>query len=155
MPSFIYNTAMKEMIDGILDLDSDTLKIMLVNDDYTPNKDDDVVDAGGAADAVDAEIVATNYARGWGAAGRKVATISVAVDKVNDRAKATITDLTWAALGGAVNDVIAGAILVKEGGANDTTSRLIAFFDVADTPTNGGDIKLDFDEVLGNIWFST
>jgi hypothetical protein len=79
----------------------------------------------------------------------------VAVDKVNDRAKATITDLTWVALGGAVNDVIAGAILVKEGGANDTTSRLIAFFDVADTPTNGGDIKLDFDEVLGNIWFST
>jgi hypothetical protein len=128
---------------------------MLVNSVYTPNRDDDVVDAGGASDAVDAEITATNYTRGWGGAGRKTVTVTIAEQDANDRAVVIIADVTWTALGGATNDTVVAAVLIKEGGANDTTSRLIAYFDITDTPTNGSDLTLDFDGTNGNIQFTT
>jgi hypothetical protein len=65
------------------------------------------------------------------------------------------SDLVWTSLG--VGATIAGAILIKEGGANDTTSRLICYWDVTDTPTNGGDITLDFTVAAsgGNIRLTT
>lgn len=154
MASFMYNLAVKECLDGTINLDTDALKIMLVGSEYTPNQDDDIVDAGGASDAVDAEIDATNYTRGWGGAGRKAATITVSEDDTNNRASVVINDLTWTALGGALNDTVEGAILIKEGGANDTTSRLIAYFDLPTTPTNGSDVTLDF-AATGNIQFTT
>jgi len=155
MATFVYNKAAAEIFDGSIDLDTDTLKVMLVDDSYSPDRDDDVVDEGGAGDAESAEITATNYARAWGGAGRKTPSISVSEQDANDRAVAIIADLTWTALGGAVNDTVAGAILIKEGDANDTTSRLIAYFDIADTPTNGSDFILDFDAADGNIRIAT
>lgn len=142
MASFFYTTGLKECLDGTIDLDTNTIKLLLVTSSYTPNKDDLVVDAGGANDVVDHEINVTGYTRGWGGAGRKTATITISANLTNDRVDIAIGDLTWTALG--TGATIAGAVLVKEGGANDTTSRLIAYFDVTDTPTNGGDITLDF-----------
>jgi hypothetical protein len=155
MASFAYHKAIQEIIfQGTVVPGTNTLKIMLVNSTYTPNKDNLVVDAGGANDPADAEIVATNYARLWGGAGRKTVTVTSADDTTNDRAVLIFADLTWSALGGATNDTIVGAILIKEGGANDTTSRLIAYFDVTDATTNGSDYTLDFDNVNGNIRFT-
>lgn len=154
MASFAYHKAIEEIITGVIVPGTTTLKIMLVNSTYTPNKDDLVVDAGGASDAADAEITATNYTSGWGGSGRKTATITSADDATNDRAVLIIADVTWTSLGGAANDTVVGAILIKEGGANDTTSRLIAYFDVTDTTTNGGDMTLDFDGTNGNIRFT-
>jgi hypothetical protein len=155
MASFVYNKAVADILTGTIDLDSNTLKVMLVNSTYTPSKDDDVVDAGGASDALDAEIVATNYAGGWGGAGRKTATVTITEQDANDRAVVKFSDLTWTALGGAANDTVVAAILIKEGGADDTTSRLICYWDITDTPTNGSDFTLDFDATDGNIRFTT
>ena len=152
MASFVYNTGAKELLDEI-DFNTDVLKIMLVTSGYVANRDDDVVDAGGANDPVDHEIAVSGYTGGWGGSGRKTATLTHEVDKTNDRAEIDIADLTWTALG--TGATIAAAILIKEGGANDTTSRLIAYFDITDTPTNGGDITLDFDAVEGAIRLST
>jgi len=153
MASFVYNTAAKELLDEIY-FNTDVLKIMLVTSSYVANRDDDVVDAGGANDAIDHELNGVSgYTRGWGGAGRKTAVLTHEVDKTNDRAEIDIADLTWTALG--TGATIAAAILIKEGGANDTTSRLIAYFDITDTPTNGGDITLDFDAVEGAIRLST
>lgn len=160
MASFMYNRAVKEIIDRTLDITTGC-KVMLVNSTYTPNRDNDVVDTGGANDPVDAEITATNYTRGYGGAGRKAATITFSEQDASDRAVAIIGDLTWTALGGAVNDTITGAILIKEGGANDTTSKLIAYFDLisgtypSGIPTNGSDLTLDFDGTNGNLRFTT
>jgi len=152
MASFVYNTGAKELLDEI-DFNTDVLKIMLVTSSYVANRDDDVVDAGGANDPVDHEIAVSGYTGGWGGSGRKTATLTHEVDKPNDRAEIDIADLTWTALG--TGATIAAAILIKEGGANDTTSRLIAYFDITDTPTNGGDITLDFDAVEGAIRLAT
>src|SRR3972149_4757249 len=153
MASFVYNTAAKEIADATIDLDTNTLKVMLVTASYVADRDNDVVDAGGANDAVDHEINVTGYTRGWGGAGRRTAVVTVGVDKTNDRGEVFIADLTWTALGAGAT--IAAAILIKEGVANDTTSRLIAYFDLADTATNGGDITLDFDAAEGAIRLST
>ena len=153
MPSFVYNKAAEELNNGTINLLTDTIKTVLVNSTYTAARTDLVADAGGANDVVDAEINVTGYTRGWGGAGRKsLGSKTVAVDQGNNRAEFDAADLTWTALGSGAT--IAAMVLVKEGGANDTTTRLIAYLDVTDTATNGGDIGFTFD-AEGIIQFST
>lgn len=145
MASHFYTTGLKECLDGTIDLDTDTIKLMLVTASYTPDKDDLVVDAGGANDPIDHEIAVSGYTGGWGGSGRKTVTVTISANLTDDRVDIAISDQTWTALGAGAT--IAGAILIKEGGANDTTSRLLAYFDVTDTATNGGDITLDFNAI--------
>ncbi len=153
MPSFVYNLAAKELADGTINLLTDTIKTMLVTSQYSAARTDTVVDGGGANDPVDAEINVTGYTRGWGGAGRKaLASKTIVVDQANNRAEFSAGNLTWSTLG--TGATIAAMIVVKEGGSNDTTSRLIAYLDVTDTPTNGGDIAFTFD-AEGIIQYST
>ena len=155
MASLWYNKAVAEVLTGTIDLDSNTLKVMLVTSAYTPDNDHDVVDAGGGSDPLDAEITATNYTGGWGGSGRKTVTVTVTEQDANNRAVVVFGNLTWTALGGASNATVAVAILIKEGGANDTTSRLIAYWDLTDTATNGGDFTLTMDATNGNLRATT
>lgn len=126
---------------------------MLVGSEYTYDPDHDFIAAGGANDPDDAEIDATNYTRGFGGAGRKAATVTFAEQDGNNRAVIKIADLTWTELGGAFNDTVEGAILIKEG-TNDADSSLVAYFDLPTTPTNGSDFGLNFDDTDGNIRFT-
>lgn len=153
MASGMYNRALKEITDRTLDITTGC-KVMLVNSTYTYDPDNDFVAAGGANDPDDAEITATNYARGFGGAGRKAATLTFVEQDANNRAVIRIADLTWTALGGATNDTVEGAILIKEG-TSDADSKLVAYFDLPTTPTNGSDVVLDFDGTDGNIRFTT
>lgn len=144
MASFVYNTAAKEMWDGTIDLLVDTIKVMLVTSSYVANRDDLVVDAGGANDPADHEINVSGYSPGFASASRKtLAGKAIVTDLANDRAEFSATNLTWTALG--AGTTIAAAILIKETGANDTTTRLIAYLDTVDTLTNGGDITFTWD----------
>jgi len=153
MASFVYNKAAEELANDNINLLADTIKTMLVTSQYTPSRTDLVVDAGGANDPVDAEINVTGYTRGWGGAGRKTLTgKGVVVDQAANRAEFSAGDLTWTALG--TGATIAAMLVIKEGVSNDTTSRLIAYLDVTDTPTNGGDISFTFN-ADGIIQFST
>lgn len=153
MASFVYNKAAQELADGTIDLLTDTIKVMLVTSTYSPSRTDLVVDAGGSSDALDAEISVSGYTGGWGGSGRKsLASKSVAVDQSNNRAEFSAANLTWSTLG--TGATIAALILIKEGVSNDTTSRLIAYLDITNTPTNGGDIAFTFD-AEGIIQFST
>lgn len=153
MASFVYNKAAQELADGTIDLLTDSIKTMLVTSQYTPARTDLVVDAGGANDALDAEISVSGYTGGWGGSGRKaLASKAVVVDQANNRAEFSAGDLTWTSLGSGAT--IAAMLLIKEGGSNDTTSRLIAYLDVTNTATNGGNIAFNFD-AEGIIQFST
>lgn len=145
MVSIFYNDAKKEIFDNTLNMSSDTLKIMLTNSTHVPDADDSFIDDAGADDAIDGEIVATNYTGGFAGAGRKtLASVAITVDKTNDRAELDATDVTWTALGNGSNDTITGAVMVKEI-TNDTLSRVIAFIDFTDTTTNGGDFTIQWD----------
>ena len=148
MASHFYTTGLKECLDGTIDMGTDTFKLMLINDistGYVPDKDHLVVDAAGANDPIDQELSVAGYTGGWGGAGRKTVTLSFAANLTDDRVDVAIDDQTWTSL--ATGQNIVAAILIKEGVANDTTSRLIAYFDVTDTPTNGGDVTLDFNTI--------
>jgi len=145
MADLVYNTFKKEVMDETVQLSSNTLKVGLVTSSYTPNIDDDLVDAGGANDVVDHEANVTNYTRGWGGAGRKTLASKVfATDKTNDRGELDAADITWSGLGNGSNQTLVAAVLMKEGGANDTTSRLCAYFDFSDFTTNGADFTLQW-----------
>ncbi len=146
MASAWFTQGLKKILDGTIDLDTTTLVIILVDSGYTFNKDHDVID-NGANDATDPsfnEILATNYVPGFGAGGRKTASITMQVNDTSDRVDIAIGDLTWTALGGAVNDTPAAAILAFETGGADTATVPITYLDFTDTPSNGGNFTLDF-----------
>jgi hypothetical protein len=143
--SILFNKAKEDIIGGVIDLNADTLKWILVDSTYTADPDTEVVDAAGASDIIDAEISVTGYTGGWGGAGRKTLTNkSFTHDDGVDRAIFDSTvDYTWSSLGSGAT--IVAAILVKEGGSDDTTSRPIVYVDTNDVSTNGGDITLQLD----------
>lgn len=144
MTNIVYNRAKYMIANQTLNLATASLKILLVNDTYTPNPDDDYLDEGGTHDIVDAEITSvTNYAR-------KVVSGSAAwaLDDTNDMAWFDTDDPgTWSNLGGAANDDIAGAILFYDTGV-DTTAVPIAFYDETvgfptfPFTTTGGDFSI-------------
>jgi hypothetical protein len=154
MASQWHQSAIYSIINGDINLALDTFKIMLVDSTYSDNKDFSVVDNGTADDPASHEISVTGYTPGFGGSGRKTAIITSQVNNTDDRVDFAIADLTWVGL--STGATIGGACLIKEG-TNDADSRLICFFDLPDTPTNNGDITLDFLALGsgGNLRFST
>jgi hypothetical protein len=86
------------------------------------------------------EISVTNYTGSFAGSGRKTLSgKTVTEDDTNDLAYFDASDLTWTTLGSGAT--IGGAILVREL-TTDANSVLIAFVDLTDTATNGGDITI-------------
>jgi len=144
MASMVMNRAVKEGADGTWAYLTSTIKMMLVATatPYTPNVDHDFVDAGGANDPLDAELSVSGYTGGFGGAGRKsLASKTITEVDGSDRAEFSSAGLTWTAL--VAGQTIAAGILIFETGGADTASRLIAYCDVTDTPTNGGDVTIN------------
>lgn len=140
MASFVTNFAKSEFAKGNLQVGTHVFKVMLLKA---------VVGASAALNTIAdftgagcTECDATNYTGGFAGAGRKTATLTSAEDDTNNRANIAITgSLTWTALGGASNNTVAAALLVREI-TNDAGSTVVAFLDLTDTPTNGGDFVL-------------
>lgn len=145
MAEFLYNTGSKELWDETIGILSDTIKVMLAGSGYTADRDDDVVDAAGANDPVDEELSGTGYTGGWGGSGRKtLGSKTVTVNKTSDRSEFDAADVTWTGIdAGTASQLLA----IKEGGANDTTSRLISHHDFA-VVTNGGDVTAQVADLI-------
>jgi hypothetical protein len=150
MASGAYTAGLKAIMDGTIhweapETESDTIKVMLLSTTtaYTYDPDHVYVDAGGAADPVDAETNVSGYDRGWGEAGRKaLATRTMTVNNTNNTITFDATDPTAWTL--AAGETVAAAVIIKEGAANDTTSQLLFYVDFTDTATNGGTFTLSF-----------
>jgi hypothetical protein len=142
----LYDQAAADIMNGTIDLLTATIKVMLVTSTYVPDPSHLVVDAGGANDPVDAEIVATGYTRGWNNSGRKTLTgKTVATNSTLHRGVFDASDTIWATLGGATNATISGALLIVEGGANDTTSRLLGYYALTPLTTSGVGLRVQWD----------
>lgn len=140
MASFLYTNGLLDVLGaGNLGAAS-TFKLLLVSASYVEAKSHQFVSN------LSGELAVTNYAR-------KAVTPTLAANNTSgsERVEVTIPDQTWTALGSGAT--IHGAVLVKDTGS-DATSPLIAFFDVANTATNGGDVTLDFAATGGNIQIS-
>jgi len=145
MASLVYNEAKRKLLDGTLDLTTDTIIVMLVTASYVANVDHDFVDEAGANDPIDHELTGTGYTAGHGNSGRKtLAAKAFSTDDANDRGEFDDTaDITWTAI---TAGTAAAAIIHRVGTADDTTALLIAYIDTGGFPvvTNGGDFTIQW-----------
>lgn len=123
MANAVVNTAKKKILDGDIVLDTDTIKLMLLDDNHTPD-----IDAEEFIDDVSAnEVSGTGYTAG----GETVTNIAVTVDDTNDRAYADGDDVSWS------NATITYryAYLYKDTGTPGT-SAIIGYYDPGSNQTS-------------------
>lgn len=142
--SFVYTFAKTLLLEGLIDFREagDDIRIMLikVKASTTTDTEKDKVTISGFTTL--GEVAATNYVR------KAIANQAVNQDDPNLRAEFDGDDITFTALGGALNDTI-GAILVFKFVTNDADSIPIAYIDNAGSdfsvPTNGGNVVIGWD----------
>lgn len=131
MANVIYNAFKKNIMNGSIDLDTDTIKVMLVTSSYTPDQDahEDRAD-------VTNEVSGTGYSTG----GAALASLAVTADNTDNDGVFDAADLTWAA-----SSITArGAVIYKSTGtaANDL---LIAYIDFgADKTSASGNFTIQW-----------
>ena len=146
MASGWYNSGARDVADRTIDLQNDTIKVMLVTSSYTPNKDHDF------ADDLTGELSGTGYTGGFNGSGRKtLGSKAFSTDTTNDRVEWTFGAVTWTAINAGSPKY---AIILKEI-TNDAASRLIAYLDLGTVTTNGGDLVVTPDAVLGALQLTT
>lgn len=128
MPSGTYNSLGSLAAAGGVGWASATIRVLLVSTSYTYDPDHSTV-----ADVSGSEIGVTGYARAT------LASPTVTVDSANNRVVLDAADVTYSSL--AAGATIGGAVLFRRvGGADASSDPLLAFVDLTDTPTNGGDV---------------
>jgi hypothetical protein len=146
----VYNNAMESFLNATIDLDDggSTYKVMLLRADgtwspaYDPTNvtmDDVKTEAGNG------ELAVSGYTAGGGTDGT-MGTIVVSQDDANTRAEAKASKLTFQTL--ATGQTVGAAVLYQELGT-DGQDLAIAFYDLTDTPTNGGNIEVRWNNVDG------
>lgn len=139
MANVVTNQAKTDFMAGDLAWDSDDIRVGLLTGASVPAGalDPDLNDVAGLLAVSGAtECAATNYAR------KTTSSRTVTKDTANDRANLDFANITWTALGGAVNETVRAAFVYKEGGS-DALRRLISVHELTATPTNGGDFTLN------------
>lgn len=140
MANFVYNYGKLLLANGDLNLLSDNVALMLVNSSYETSATANViVDSDTVSEMNTYEISVSGYSR-------QVLT-NKAVTETDDGnnqagfAYFAASNVVFANL--ASGQTIGGAVLIRDTGSN-ATSALIAFYDIIDTPTNGGDITIQW-----------
>lgn len=86
MASLIYNSFIRDVLVGNIDLDTDTFKVMLTTSSYTENKD-----THDKRDDVTNEVTGTGYTAG----GASTSVTVAAIDTTNDDVEITIGAGSW------------------------------------------------------------
>jgi hypothetical protein len=115
MASLVYNSFKRDIMNGGIDLDTDTIKVALVTSSYSPN-----IDTHDNFDDVTNEVSGTGYIAG----GATLGSVTVTADTTNDRGVFDAADTSWA-----TSTITArGAVIYKSTGVS-STSKLIAYVD--------------------------
>lgn len=115
MASLIYNSCLDDVCRALVDLDSDTFKVMLVTSTYTPDKDTHTKRSD-----VTNEVVGTGYT-----AGGAAATVTVTKDTANDRIDTSLGAASWS-----TSTITArGAVYYKSRGGAASADELVAYID--------------------------
>lgn len=126
MADVIYNSFKRDIMNGSIDLDTDTVKVMLVTSSYTPN-----IDTHTKRSDVTNEVTGTGYTAG----GATLASKTVAVDNTDDEGVFDADDVTWS-----TSTITArGAVLYKSRGGASSADELICYLDfTSDKVSSGG-----------------
>jgi hypothetical protein len=129
MANVIYNAFKKNISNGGIDLDTDTIKVALVTSAYTPDQD-----AHEFFSSVTNEVVGTGYTAG----GATLAGKTVTQDNTGNTGVFDANDVTWSA-----STITArGAVIYKSTGVAGT-SQLVAYIDFgADKVSTSGDFVI-------------
>jgi hypothetical protein len=131
MADVIYNSYKKDQMNGSIDLDTDTIYVMLVTSSYTPNQDSHSV-----RNDVTNEVSGTGYTAG----GAEITNKQVTQDDTDDEGVFDGADVTW----GTSTITARGAVIYKSTGAI-TTDNLIAYIDFgADKSSSAGDFTIQW-----------
>ena len=139
MASFISQYFVADQGRAALDLTGTSVTVCLVDGTFALTATDQYL-----GDGTLGEVSATGYTGGHGNAGRRTITGITATLGASgitvywDGADPT----TWSSV--ASGATINGAVLHVQGASDDTTAKIIAFYDLTDTPTNGSDITLSW-----------
>lgn len=115
MADVIYNSFKMYIMNGGIDLDTDTIKVALVTSSYTPDQD-----AHDHFDDISNEVTGTGYTAG----GKTITTPAVTQDNSGNKGVFDGDDVSWT-----TSTITArGAILYKSTGTA-STSPLIAYID--------------------------
>jgi hypothetical protein len=112
----IYNSFKRDVMNGSLDLDTDTINVMLVTATYTPN-----IDTHTKRSDVTNEVTGTGYSAG----GAALASKTVTADTTDDEGVFDAADLTWAT----ATITARGAVLYKARGGAASADELLFYFD--------------------------
>lgn len=141
MANLVTNEAKASILNGDIDLLTDTIKAMAVTDVYIPDADNIFIDAGGAADAVDARVTGTT--------DQTLGTKVVGKDNGLDFAYFDAADITFSAV--PAGDDIVGIVVYKSTGTA-TTSKIVGYVDIPDITPNGGDVIIQWAPIsLGGV----
>ena len=156
MADFVYNKGSGDLADTLqpIDFAVDVIRVGLATSAYVADRDDLLLDAGGANDFIDEELTGTGYVAGHGNSGRKtLASKTITVDQANDRTEFDAADVVWTAINAGT---AAQAVTHSEGVADDTTARPVSHQDTGGFPvvTNGGDLTIQWN-VSGIFFLST
>lgn len=136
MASLVYNAAVRAILVGSIDFDTDSFKAMLVTSSYTPDKD-----AHDFRNDVTNEVSGTGYTAG----GQAVTATVAAVDTTNDRVDVTFGNLTWST----ASFTARGLVIYKARGGASSADEIIAYVDFgSDKTASGGDFDVTFSSPL-------
>jgi hypothetical protein len=126
MASQFYNAGKKNIIDGSVNLLTDTIKVALTTASYTPN-----IDSDDFFNDVTNEVSGTGYTAG----GATLASKSITQDNANDRAAFDAADVSWS------NSTITNArwAVVYKSTGTAATSPLIAYIDLLANRSSSAD----------------
>ena len=132
MASVIYNSFKANIASGVIDLDTDTIKVMLVTSGYTPNQDTDTTRAN-----ITNEVVGTGYTAG----GSALTGTSVTQDNTGNQGVFDANDLTWTT----ATITARGAVLYKSLGGLASADPLIKYEDFgSDKTSTGADFSIQW-----------
>lgn len=131
MADVIYNSFKAKIMDGSIDLDTDTIKVALVTATYTPNQD-----THDFFDDVTNEVSGTGYTAG----GATLASKTVTADTTDNEGVFDAADVTWS-----TSTITArGAVIYKSTGTA-STSALICYLDFgSDQSSSAGDFTIQW-----------
>jgi hypothetical protein len=133
MASVIYNSFKRDIMNGALDLDTDTIKVMLVTSSYTADQD---------AHTKRSDITNEASGTGYSAGGSALANKAVTADNTDNEGVFDADDLTWAS-----STITArGAVLYKSRGGASSADELLCYIDfAADKSSSNGNFTLQWD----------
>lgn len=125
MTSLVYNSALDDIAKGNIDVDSDTIKCMLVTSSYTENKDSHTKRSD-----ITNEVTGDGYT-----AGGVEVDITVSKDTANDRVEIELGDAVWP-----TSTITARkAVYYKSRGGASSADEIIAVNDFGSDVTSTAD----------------